>query len=438
LGIVRILVALVVISVVIIFHEFGHFLLARVNGVEVVEFSLGMGPRILSHQGKKTRYSLKLLPIGGACQMKGEDENNDEEGTFNSKGVWQRISIVFAGPLFNFILAFLFAVIIIGSIGVDKCYVTSVTDDVAEQVSLEVGDEIIAFNGHSIGVGRELYLYESLDGISKEPFTITYVRDGKEYEVTINPVEDQRYYLGIKYAATAADAEPEPAELTDIIDGSAAEKAGLKVGDIITAVNGASISSGNELSTYLSEHPLDGSEVKVTYERKGKEYTISLTPNYSSLYDYGFNYNTYYREKVGVGGTLKYSALELRYWIRATGKSLLYMVRGKASSEDIGGPVRVVSEMSNVMEESYTTDGFFYAFLNMLNWAILLSANLGVMNLLPIPALDGGRLLFLLIEAIRGKKLPPEKEGVIHLIGFILLMILMAFIFFNDIKNVFF
>ena len=113
------------------------------------------------------------------------------------------------------------------------------------------------------------------------------------------------------------------------------------------------------------------------------------------------------------------------------------MLKGKASTEDIGGPVRVVSEMTNVMETSYKTDGLLYAFLNLINWTILLSANLGVMNLLPIPALDGGRLLIYIIEVVRGKKMKPEHEGMINFIGFVLLMLLMVFILFNDIRNVF-
>ena len=435
--IVRILVALLAISVVITFHEFGHFLLAKANNVEVVEFSLGMGPRILSHKGKKTRYSLKLLPIGGSCLMKGEDEDSDEEGTFNSKGVFARIGIIFAGPFFNFILAFLLSVIIISYAGIDKCYVISVNDSLAEEDTLKEGDLITSFNGHAIGVGRELYLYESLDGVEDEVIKVTYLRDGKEGTAVFSTTEDRRFYLGVRYSAS--EENPEPAELTDIIDGSAADEAGLKCGDIITAIDGNEIATGAELNAYLSEHPLDGSPVTVTYTHKGKEKTVTLTPEYSSTYSYGFTYNaSYFREKVSFGQTLKYGLLEVKYWIKATGKSLVYMLTGKASSEDIGGPVRVVSEMSSVMEESYTTDGLLYAILNVLNWAILLSANLGVMNLLPIPALDGGRLLFLIIEAVTGKKIPPEKEGIIHLVGFVLLMLLMVFIFFNDIKNVFF
>lgn len=432
-SIINVLLAILVISVVIIFHELGHFLLAKANGIEVIEFSLGMGPRLLSRKFGKTRYSLKLLPLGGSCQMLGEDEGNNEPGSFSSKNVWQRISVVFAGPLFNFILAFSFAAIIIGYLGIDTPYVLSVDENVAAQTDLQPGDIICKYNGHGISVGRELSLYEQLDGIDSEPITLVVKRDGKEYTYTYNPVHIERYYLGIVYSA--GEDLQEPMVLSEISKDGAAQKAGLRAGDVITAINGTEIATGQEFSAYMEEHPLDGSEVSITYERDGVSNTIRLTPKFSDSYSLGIGYNYYGREKQSVFGVIKYSALEVKYWIKATVKSLIYMFQGKASSQDIGGPVRVVSEMSNVVEESYQTDGAIYAMLNLLNWAILLSANLGVMNLLPIPALDGGRLLFFIIEVIRGKKMDPDKEGFIHMIGFVLLMILMVFIFFNDIRN---
>ena len=116
-----ILTAIIIFSVIVLFHEFGHFTMARLCGVEVLEFSLGMGPRLLSHVSAKsrTRYSVKLLPFGGSCQMKGEDDDDESEGSFGSKKIWQRILIVAAGPFFNFLLAFLFAAIIIGTAGYD-------------------------------------------------------------------------------------------------------------------------------------------------------------------------------------------------------------------------------------------------------------------------------------------------------------------------------
>lgn len=432
-NIFNILLAIIMISIVIIFHEFGHFLLAKLNGIEVVEFSLGMGPRLLSKKFGKTRYSLKLLPLGGSCQMLGEDEGNEDPGSFNSKTVWQRISVVFAGPFFNFILAFAFSAVIIGYLGIDVPYVTSVNEEVAAQVDLQQGDIIREFDHHGINFGHEMSLYEQLDGVNEKQVELLIERDGKEMTVKYKPVHVQKYYLGVMY--TAGEDYKEPMKLSDVTADGAAEAAGLKVGDIITGINGTAVATGEEFSNYVQEHPLDGSEVTITYERDGKQNSVKLKPHFSDSYVLGVTYNVYVREKQSVWGVIKYSAMEVKYWIKATVKSLGYMLRGKASTKDIGGPVRVVSEMSNVVEESYQTDGVIYAMLNLLNWAILLSANLGVMNLLPIPALDGGRLLFFIIEVIRGKKMDPDKEGFIHMIGFVLLMLLMVFIFFNDIRN---
>ncbi len=429
---INILLAMIVISVVIVFHELGHFLVAKANGIVVTEFSLGMGPRILSKKIGETRYSWKLLPLGGSCMMLGEDEGSDGPGTFNSKNVWQRIAVVFAGPLFNFILAFALGCIILGSIGYDQPFVYGVNESVTEATGLQDEDILTSYNGHKIHIGREMAIYEQLDGISEGPITITYERDGKEYEGTYDAILIDRYYIGVQYTAV----EEDEMILSGVMKDGAAEAAGMQAGDKIVSVDGTPIATVGEFQSYMDEHPAGATPVKVVYEREGKQQEVSLTPKHSISYDLGFYYNYNYREKIGPIEVIKYGFVEVNYWIKSTIKSLGYMLQGKASTEDIGGPVRVVSEMSNVVEESYNTDGALYAFLNLINWGILLSANLGVMNLLPIPALDGGRLLFMFIEVIRGKKMDPEKEAIVHFIGFVLLMLLMVFIFFNDIRNI--
>ncbi|MBO4652390.1 MAG: RIP metalloprotease RseP [Lachnospiraceae bacterium] len=472
-GHLNILLAIFMIGLVICFHEFGHFLLARINGVTVKEFSIGLGPRLITWKMRGTRWSLKLLPFGGSCLMLGDDEPltttkedeldekkdeaeedgkkdaeasedaeaekkselpKDEEGcSFASKNVWQRISIIFAGPFFNFILAFLLACIILGSIGYDPAIVTSVSDEVAEKTGLSVGDTITEYEDHTIRIGREVALYETLDGVPKT-VTITYEHNGESFTKTYDSVYVKRYLCGIGYSYYQ-DGTVAPMKLTDAV-GAAAE-AGLKVGDEVIRFNGTEIATAADFQKYVSEHPIGADPVEFVVKRDGQELTFTVTPILTEENQLGFGYNVDYREKVGPIGVIKYGANEVGYWIKATIKSLGYMLKGKASRKDVGGAVRVVSEMSNVVEESYETDGTFYAFLNLINWAILLSANLGVMNLLPIPALDGGRLLFLFVEAIRGKKANPKVEAVVTLIGFILLMLLMVLILFNDISNVF-
>lgn len=434
--VIEILIALVMLSIIICIHELGHFLLAKINGVTVTEFSLGMGPRLLSKKYKGTRYSLKLLPFGGSCMMLGEGEESDAEGSFGTKSVWKRFAIVLAGPLFNFILAFILSFVILISIGYDPCLVYSVDDSIAAS-GLREDDIITEYQGHKIRFGRELSLYETLDGIGSKDIHITYLRDGKKYKTVYSPVYEQRYYLGIYYSSNGTLEGNGPLTLTDVIKGGAAEKAGLKKDDRIISVNGTRIETVADFDDYTAEHPLTDTEMIIGFLRNGKELETRLTPKFSESYKLGFDYNVNYREKIGVGKAIVYGANEVEYWIKSVFKSLSYMLHGKASREDIGGAVRVVDEMSNVIDESFKTDGLFYAFLNLLNWSVLLSANLGVMNLLPIPALDGGRLFIYIIEMIRGKKMKPEHEGIINLVGFVLLMILMVFVLFNDLVNIF-
>lgn len=342
-----IIIALLIFSLIVLFHEFGHFLLAKKNGITVVEFSLGMGPRLLSFDKGGTKYSWKLLPFGGSCMMLGEDEGTMEPGAFAAASVWARISVIAAGPVFNFILAFVLSMFIIGSIGYDK------------------------------------------------------------------PV------------------------ILQVSDGYPAAEAGLKEGDIVKKINHSNIHVAREVTNYVTFNQKQS--VTMTVERDGKDITVQMDPvaNESGRYIFGISCSSNYREKCGILGTLKYSAYEVKYWIQLTIESIKMLFTGQASINDMSGPVGVVSYIGETYQESQSSGGF-YVWLNMLNISILLTANLGVMNLLPIPALDGGRLVFLIIELIRGKRIDPEKEGMVHFVGLMLLMLLMVVVMFNDVRKIFF
>ena len=338
------ILALIIFSAIVIFHELGHFLLAKWNGIEVIEFSLGMGPRLLSHVWGDTRYSLKLLPIGGSCQMVGEEEASDSEGAFGNKSVWARIAVVAAGPVFNFILAWVLALIIVGSVGYDNTMVDIIPDSAAAEAGMEDGDQIISINGSRTWLYREVSLYSSLH---------------------------------------------------------------------------------------------QGQTATVVFERNGEKQTVVLTPKQSDTgaYLYGFS-RTVQREKGGALETVGYSCAEIRYWLKATVESLKMLIGGQVRLEEMSGPVGIVSTIGDTYKES-RVDGWYYMTMNMIMIAIFLSVNLGVMNLLPIPALDGGRLVFLILEAIRGKAIPQEKESMVHFTGFVLLMGLMAVILFSDLHKLF-
>lgn len=350
-----IILFIIVFGLVVISHELGHFLIGRKNGIHVVEFSVGMGPTLFSFAKRGTKYSLKLLPFGGACMFEGEDGAEQERkpaGTdapegiaFTEAGVWARIATVFAGPFFNFILAFVIAVILSAFSGADLPTVGTVTEgSAAAEAGLQTGDVITRIGHESIHFYREVMLISSLN--QGEEMRITYERDGKRDVTTLVPQyskDDNRYYMGI--------------------------------------------TNGGE---YLKCNPLQ-------------------------VFQYGF--------------------YEVEYWVKITYKSLRMLVAGKVSKDDVSGPVGIAQLVGESYDQAEKNYGTPYAILTMLEIVVLLSVNLGIMNLLPLPALDGGRLVFMLVEVVRGKPVPPEKEGMVHFAGLVVLMVLMVFIMYNDIMR---
>lgn len=428
----NIIVAILILGVIVIIHELGHFLLAKTNGITVTEFSVGMGPRIASFVRRGTRYSLKLFPFGGSCIMLGEDETVDNEGSFHTKGVWARFSVIFAGAFFNFILAFVLALIILGDVGVDKPYVTSIkAEGPAAEAGLQKGDLITAIDGSSIHMSREIMYYYYFNSISGKPVTIDFLRNGEKQSVTLTPVWLDDYKIGFGY--TPSD---KPAAIESLTKDYPLEKAGIQIGDTIIEINGTKIATAQQMADYIAEHPITKEPMNITYERNGVSSEIQVTPILErSGYEMGWGYNQF-REKVSALEVVKYSFYELKLNIVNTIKSILYLISGKISAKEVSGPVGIVNVVGDIVNESQDY-GIHATLLSLAQFSILLSANLGVMNLLPLPALDGGRLVFLLIEAIRRKPVPKEKEALVHMVGMAALMVLMVLVMFNDIKNIF-
>ena len=337
-----IILAILLFSAIVIFHELGHFLLAKKNKIRVDEFSLGLGPTIFGKQFGETKFSLKLLPFGGACMMGEDDVDDMSEGSFNSKSVWARMSVIVAGPVFNLILAWILCMIIIGWTGYRAPVVSSVTDGYsAQEEGIEPGDVIKKIGGKSVHIWNDISLYNMTHAGTKS-VEVKYERDGKDYTVVLEPKQNE---------------------------GDAFPLLGITGGEMV---------------------------------------------------------------RPGVIGTVRYGAYTVKYWITYTVDSLKMLISGKVGVKDLSGPVGIVSAVDDVYQEAAPA-GMAVVILNLLNIGVLLTANLGVMNLLPLPALDGGRLVFLIIEAVRGKRVPPEKEGMVHFAGFVLLMALMVVIMFNDI-----
>lgn len=372
-----IILFLIVFGIVVISHEFGHYIIGRKSGIRVLEFFVGMGPTLFSFEKGGTKYSLKLFPIGGACMFDGEDglHGIEDEGkekkslhemagiespkekeektpvmiqqegcAFNEAGVWKRIATVFAGPFFNFLLAFVFALIIVAFTGTDRPVVMGFMENSAvEQAGLQVGDVITRIGHERIHLYREVSLISALN--EGETLEIHYTRDGEKRVAMVTPVYDEeagRYYLGLMGAGE-----------------------------------------------YIKCNPIQ---------------------------------------------VFQYSFYEVEYWVKATYKSIGMLLSGQATKDDVSGPVGIAQFVGDTYEEAKGY-GVSTVIFTMMNIVILLSVNIGIMNLLPLPALDGGRLIFMFVEVIRGKPVPPEKEGIVHFAGLVVLMILMVFVMYNDIMK---
>lgn len=363
----NIILIILVFGVIIFFHELGHFIVAKINHIGVIEFSMGLGPKLFSFTRKDTQYSLRLIPLGGYCMLVTEAEagHENDESAFEKKSIWVRIAEVLAGPFMNMVIAFIFSVILIHYCGTDPATISRVYDADMVQES-DYSDYVKAFGG-------------------------------------VYP----------------------------------AQEAGIEDGDTVLKIGGSSIKNFRELQIYLEIYG-DGSPIDL--ELKRSDGTVYDTTVYPVKTDNGYKIGIIGSGNVlpkNFGELMKYSAYEVRYWVKATFLSLKLIVTRQVSSEDVSGPVGVAKSMNDTFNEAAKID-FFTVVLNWMNYIVLLSANLGIMNMLPIPGLDGGRFLFLLIELITRRKVPREKENIVTVIGFVLVMILMVVILFNDIKNVFF
>ena len=412
-------------SAIVLFHELGHFLLAKKKHIVVTEFSLGMGPRLLSTVKGETRYSLKLLPFGGSCAMLGEDLEDTQPGSFLSAPVWGRISVVAAGPIFNFILAFILAMIIVALSGSNITKILEVTEDSpAWEAGLREGDIVTSYQGYHVDLWEDYYVYWYLNSTEGETVRLTVERDGKPLEIVYEPEQASRYLLGMYRNSGSM-------EVTGLMEGMPLADAGVRVGDVITSINGTAIESEEDYNRYIEENPLTKDPVTIEYVRDGLTYEAEIVPAESTYYISSYSCGA---ENVKASGfsLLKYSFLEVKSQIRTTIQSLKGLLTGGLGVKDMSGPVGVVDAIGETYEQS-KDEGAAVLWSNLLYMAVLLSANLGVMNLLPLPALDGGRLLFLLIEAIRRKPGNRQLEGAIHFAGMMLLMALMLFIMYNDI-----
>lgn len=345
--------AVIIFSLIIFVHEFGHFITAKLCRVKVNEFAVGMGPRLWKKQRGETLYSVRAFPIGGFCQMEGEDEDNHEPNSFNAKPGWQRFLILFAGAFMNFVLGFLLLILLSSVFTPKESFYSMTLAEVnqgypAYEAGVRPGDKIVGVNGNRTHIRRDFDFYNN----NPQQIQLEVLRDG------------------------------------EILNFSFPPKA-IKVG------------------------------------QNGQILSDDTTEAYQTQYVAGIVFT---QKDKNIGTILSQSFYEACFMGKVVVVSIVELISGKVSPKYLSGPIGIVSEIGTAASVGLR---------NVLWLAALITINLGLMNLLPLPALDGGRILFLLIEAITRKPLNPKVEGYFHAIGFLLLIGLLLYATSNDILRLF-
>ncbi len=374
------LVTIIMFLVMISLHEFGHFITAKLMGFKILEYAIGFGPAIWKSKKSDIQYSLRIIPFGGYCKFEGEDEDSKDERAFSNQPVWKRIIVVAAGGLCNVVLGFLlFLVIIPFTSPISTNYVKDVVpNSFVQEAGLMPNDKIIEINGKKVSFYNDISLYTREFNANTE-CSIIVKRDGEKYELNFKPTQSEVTF----------DYGEDGITVSESINGEPADESFYKYGE------------GAE----RNEELIGKSE---TVERL----IIGFVP---------------VQEEVNALNIWKEAWNETKFVVKLVYNSLWQMVTGRVGVEQMSGPVGVVSEINTAVNSGRGS------WLYILNLTALLTINLGIFNLLPIPALDGGRLFFMLIELVTRKRIPPEKEGMVHTIGFMLLIGLIIFISYNDI-----
>lgn len=404
--------SVLIFSMAILIHELGHFWAARKAGINVSEFSIGMGPVLFQKKGKETIYYIKALPIGGYIKMEGEDEEAISERSFSSKSPWQRFRVILMGPIMNFALALIIFFVVVLAYGIAGTTVDYIDENTTEYAAgLRPGDKIIKIEDTKVRYWEDL-----TNEIIKheDQYSLTVVRDNVEQTFQIQ--QNYRYIVGI--SPTEADGAY-TTELAVVNVGYPAENAGLKPGDKILSINGVTTVTWEEVRSNIANS--GGVNLIVEFERDNQIQTVEVIPE--NQITIGFYTEMDKSILTAVTGSIH----RVIFYITLMFQLIGMMITGQVGSEAVAGPIGIISMVGEAARLG------LYPLLNLMAF---ININLGFINLMPVPALDGSRLVFIAIEGIRGKRISPEKEGYIHFIGFVFLMALMFFVLYKDIIKI--
>ena len=438
--------AIIVLGVLIFVHEFGHFIVAKKLGVGVEKFSLGFGPKLFGKQIGDTEYLLSAIPLGGYVKLTGEDpedECENKEHSFTEASVWRRLAIVSAGPVFNILFAVLIFTIVF-MVGVPA--LSSVIENVIEgspamKAGLQAGDKILSIDGKKVRLRSEVseIVHNSLDKellfkVDRNDQILTfYVNTESRKSKNLFGEEITIAFVGINYI---------PSIVGKVRDNSPAMKAKLQGGDKILAIDGKRISLWDDLREIVHNSP--DKELTFKIDRNGQQFKVNITPeSHQTKNSLG------QKVKIGLIGIeptfnnpesnfvkgrynpviAVYKGFQETWRITyLTVVAIKKLFQRVIPADTIGGPIMILQTAGEQAK---------IGILNLVFFVALLSINLGILNLLPIPILDGGHILFFLIEIVIGKPVSGKKREIAQQVGMALLLLLMAFAFYNDIDRIF-
>lgn len=406
---------IVLLGFLIFIHELGLFTVAKLCKVKVNEFAIGFGPTILKKRGKETKYALRLIPLGGFVSMEGEEEASENEGSFSKASIPKKIAIVIAGATVNIIFAIIVYFILSFTSG------TYISNEIklvqegyaASQAGLQQGEKIVEINNHKISSKYDL------DKVMKknkgEEIELKTEKNGQEEEYKITPTEVKNRVTGIYL--------DDKCKIVTVEKGSVAQKQGIETNDTILKINGISI-DGNRNTAIEALHASSANEnIEMTVKRGKTEVTISLTPDVVSTYYLGIELK---QTEDNFTNRFINGEIQTKEFVLSIFDNLKQLFTGKVGLNQMMGPV-------GISEAVAQTNGFREFFEMMA----LISLSLGVTNLLPIPALDGGKFVLLLVEAIRKKPLKPETEMNIQILGIAIILTIFLLVTYNDILRIF-
>lgn len=406
-----------VLGFLVLIHEAGHFIVARLCKVRVNEFSIGFGPNIWKKQGKQTKYSLRLIPLGGYVSLEGEDERSEQEGSYSKASIPKRMAIIVAGGVVNIIFGLLVYFILMTATGNNSSLIVNelIPEYAAEQYGILPGDEIIEVNDKKIRIKSDLD--KILEESNGEELEITINRNGNLQDITLIPTKQEYKTTGIYLKGTS---EGDTTKILTVEANSVSEKQGIKANDEIIKINGIDVYNQQQIVDLMTEAQTES--IIITIERNGEVLDIELIPNIGYTYYLGVYFKL---AENNLENNMYYSVFKTRDFALSIVENLKMIFTGNVRADQMMGPVGI----SEVVAKTSSVEDFVYILA-------LISLSLGVTNLLPFPALDGGKFVLLLIEAIRRKKLSEKTEINLQLIGFAILIMLSLYITYNDILRI--